>query len=533
MKEIGKIFKTMGIKKGSLMILLIVAYSLSAFIPIRYIQRMIDGINISNYEKALMEIIISGILYMIFQFLSQFLYATYNYYSEKLQNEFARDMRITMFGHLLSADELKLKNVEHSKLSNGIIEDTQYISENYYKVLVTCIVSVVNFVIGFVFMTSINLYLSLLIIPLGMITSFCANKIEAKTEKNVTLRKEVTEKTWKLYSEGIRGIKNIRVFDRENRYYNEINTISSELCKINTRQSMIEQYGGCIIGTFYMFTIAIIMLVSAIFVLGSKVSFGGLLALVMYNHMLVDPLLNLIEARQNMIKLKISVSRLENVLTIDKLDKEVNNTSINQIKMDNISFAYDTKKILSNFNAIFEKGKKYCIVGKTGTGKSTLLNLITGYLTPDAGSITIVSNAGTCYENMIPERISYMLQGGYLFNTSIKENIRFANPIMTQEQLDKLVEECCLKEVCERVTENVGDDGELLSGGERKRVQLAICLAKSNSDVIILDELSSSLDKATYVEIMKNISKYFEDKIVIFVEHYYTESEYYDEVIKL
>ena len=85
----------------------------------------------------------------------------------------------------------------------------------------------------------------------------------------------------------------------------------------------------------------------------------------MYNHMLVDPLLNLIEARQNMIKLKISVSRLENVLTIDKLNKEVNNTSINQIKMDNISFAYDTKKILSNFNAIFEKGKKYCIVGKT------------------------------------------------------------------------------------------------------------------------------------------------------------------------
>ena len=134
---------------------------------------------------------------------------------------------------------------------------------------------------------------------------------------------------------------------------------------------------------------------------------------------------------------------------------------------------------------------------------------------------------------MIPERISYMLQGGYLFNTSIKENIRFANPSMKQEQLDKLVEECCLKEVCERVTENVGDDGELLSGGERKRVQLAICLAKSNSDVIILDELSSSLDKATYVEIMKNISKYFEDKIVIFVEHYYTESEYYDEVIKL
>lgn len=293
----------------------------------------------------MMPLIISGILYMVFQFLSQFLYASYNYYSEKLQNEFARDIRINTFRHLLRADELKLKNVEHSKLSNGIIEDTQYISENYYKVLVTFIVSIVNFVIGLVFMTSINLYLALLIIPLGLVTSICSNKIEAKTEKNVEMRKTVTERTWKLFSEGIRGIKNIRLYDRDNRYYKEVDTISSDLCKINVRQSRIEQYGNCVIGTFYMLTIAVIMLVAAIFVLGEKVSFGGLLAIVMYNHMLVDPLLNLIEARQNLIKLKISVSRLEKVLTIDPLDKEVNNVVINQIKMDNISFAYDNKNI--------------------------------------------------------------------------------------------------------------------------------------------------------------------------------------------
>ena len=126
-----------------------------------------------------------------------------------------------------------------------------------------------------------------------------------------------------------------------------------------------------------------------------------------------------------------------------------------------------------------------------------------------------------------------MTQSGYLFNKTIDENIRFANPNIDEEKLALIKSDCCLDEVCNRVKDTIGDDGKLLSGGERKRVQLAICLAKQNSDVLIFDELSSSLDEAIYEKTINNLNKYAKDRIVIFIDHHNKFSGYYDEIIEL
>ena len=126
-----------------------------------------------------------------------------------------------------------------------------------------------------------------------------------------------------------------------------------------------------------------------------------------------------------------------------------------------------------------------------------------------------------------------MTQVGYLFNKTIDENIRFANPSIDEQKLALIKSDCCLNEVCQRVKGAIGDDGMLLSGGERKRVQLAICLAKQNSDILLFDELSSSLDELTYEKIIKNLDKYSKDKIVIFIDHHNKFSGYYDEIVEL
>ena len=90
-------------------------------------------------------------------------------------------------------------------------------------------------------------------------------------------------------------------------------------------------------------TIAVIMLVSAIFVLNGSLSFGGLLAIVMYNHMLVDPLLNIIEARQKLIRLNISVERMEQILKLEKLKKEKKDIAVDKVSFENVSFSYGAK----------------------------------------------------------------------------------------------------------------------------------------------------------------------------------------------
>ena len=528
-----KVIKKLGLGRFVILLTIIILYSLAAFIPVKFMQSMIDAVYLDSYQKAIKQILISGTFYVVFQALSQFLYALYNFCGDKYQNEYARDIRNNVFEHILEVNDLKIKAVEKSKLSNGIIEDTQYISENYYRILIDCMVSVVNFVIGFIFLTSINLYLALIIIPLGLVTSFCSKKIENYTEKNVALQKETTEKNWKLFSEGIQGINNIKVFDEHGNYLKKIKKVSGELCNINVKQSKIQNFGGGIIGTLYMMTIAVIMLVSAIFVLNGSLSFGGLLAIVMYNHMLVDPLLNIIEARQKLIRLNISVARIEQILKMEKLKKEKKDIAVNKVSFENVSFSYGDKSVIENFNYVFEKGKSYCLEGKTGTGKTTILNLLVGYLTPDNGKIKIVSDDDSEYENIILNRVSYMLQNGYLFNATIEENIKFANPKISDEEMDELLTKCCLLEVKERVGKEIGNDGNRLSGGERKRVQLAVCLAKKDCEVYVFDELSSALDKNTFDAIKNNIQEYLKNKIAIFVEHYNIEKELYDDVIRL
>lgn len=533
MKTLMRILVTLRLKRAVFLLLIILAYSFSSFIPILFIQNLIDAVSLSSFDTALIRILTAGGLYIIFQFLSQYLYASYHYYGDKLQNEHAMNIRNTLFAHLLKANELKVKGNDYSQISNSIIEDTQYIADNYYRVLIVDIVAVINFIIGFIFMASINLYLALIIIPLGLLTSLCSKRIDRRTEQNLEQQKTLTEKTWKLFSEGVRGLKNIKIFDRQGFYQERIKSTATDLYRTNINQSKIENYGSCIVGALYMTTIALIMLFSAIFVYKGMLSFGGLLALVLYNHMLVDPLIDLIENRQKTKKLSISIARLEQVLSIEELDKERIDSTINVISFDNVSFSYDQLSVLHDFNARFEKNRKYCISGKTGTGKSTIVNLLTGYLTPDSGSIIVVSSEGKEYKNIIPERISYMIQGGFLFNTSIRDNIRFANPDIGEKQLGEIIRACCLEEVCERVSGNIGDDGNLLSGGERKRVQLAVCLAKPFSEVLIFDELSSSLDASTFRLILNNIQGFMKGKIVIFIEHYFVDKQDYDEVIKL
>lgn len=527
------ILKKMGAKRFLFLLIFILAYNFSSFIPILFIQKLIDSVDLIATKDAIIRIIIYGTLYMLMQLLNQLFYAIYNYVCDRYQNQYAEKTREQIFRAILEADEVSFKKENFEQLSSKIIEDTHYISENYYKIVVTGIVSIINFFIGFWFMSQISFYLSLIIIPLGLVSSFCSNRIEKMTEKNLDEQKEVTEQSWKLFGEGIRGVKHIKLFDGTGRYFQNVKSISNQLCAVNIKQSKIENFGNFVIGTLYMVTIGIIMLVSAIFVIYHRITFGGLLALVMYNHMLVDPLLNLIETRQKMIKLHISIERIRKILDLKKYERKRDDTDIRLIRVEHVTFGYDTKLILTDFSYEFTRGKIYCIVGETGRGKSTLVNLLAGYLTPSVGSIVYVSPKNQEVRDIVPTHISFMVQNGFLFNATIDENIRFANPKMSESQLVHLKEICCLTEVCNRVQDSIGDNGNKLSGGEKKRLLLAICLTKEDSDVLIFDELSSSLDHQTFQKILKGIEPLLKERIVIFIEHYRIEKDAYDAIIEL
>lgn len=180
-----------------------------------------------------------------------------------------------------------------------------------------------------------------------------------------------------------------------------------------------------------------------------------------------------------------------------------------EVKLENITHGFNKRKLLINCSYNFEKGKKYVIKGESGIGKTTILNLICGYIQPQEGRVIVLEN----------KIIEYMFQEDMLFqNLSILQNIELKIGALKEKNID--VEHYKISEYLKKVglEEMKHEKLALLSGGERQRVQIVNSLL-SNPDIILLDEPTSKLDEKNKKKIMELIEKCFENKTLIIVSH--------------
>ncbi len=502
----------------------ILAYSLSSIFPVFLIEKIVDSINISDVNNSIRSIIFFGISYLVIQALAQFLYSLSNLIAEKTQINFSMSLQKRFFANLLTNP---INDDNSITIANKLIEDTRFISDHSFTCITIFFRSIFTFIIGLCFMCKINVVLTLIIFPVGLFVSLISKQIEIRIEKLVDEQRKTNEKLWMLFSEGIRGVKTLYLYDQKRIYYSKLCQEMGNLKQISYKQSKTNNYGSSIVNTLYMFAIGIILISSAIFVTQGWISFGGLTALIMYNHMLIDPLLEFFECRKELINIKISLERILSLLNDNKEQRKIYSGRISKIKLDSISFAYDSteKYILNDISYSFEIGKKYVLFGQSGSGKSTLIKLISNFLTPNVGTVSYISNDSII--DASPD-IAYLMQDGFLFDDTIENNIKIANPGINRLQLEQLIKDCLLEDVVTRLEGNtIGENGSHLSGGEKKRVLLAQTLSRSSASIVIFDELSSSLDDSTFEVLLFNVQKYIENKISIFIEHN-SSCEFYD-----
>lgn len=206
------------------------------------------------------------------------------------------------------------------------------------------------------------------------------------------------------------------------------------------------------------------------------------------------------------------------------------------IEVKNMSFAYeDGSEILNNINLKFEKGKSYAVVGSSGSGKSTLLNMLMAGNEVYGGEILY---DGTELKKINGESlydlVSMVQQNVFVFNSSIRDNVTMFRDF-DETEINEALEKAGLKELIEeRGDEYVcGENGNLLSGGEKQRISIARCLLKKSS-VLLIDEATAALDNATALSIENSILN-IEDVTRIVVTHRFNESimQKYDEIIVL
>ena len=342
-----------------------------------------------------------------------------------------------------------------------------------------------------------------------------------------------------LLDENISGNDLIKIYNAEdsekNKFFNIINTIRQQRFKVDLAGGLNTSIVNALIGL----SLACVVYFSSTFLVMSA---GDFLAYFTAMGMLVKPaktLININKPLQQAIVAGKSVFDLIDETPEDNSSNQPMNAVTGDIRYENVSFSYDNEKSsLNQINLTISNGETIALVGSTGSGKTTLVNLLTRFYSPTSGKITI-NNENINEFDLVSYRsnFSYVDQNVRLFNDSISGNIAFGQKDkMSLERITNAAKISNSNEFIEKLDNKydseIGEDGVTLSGGQRQRLSIARAIAK-DSPILILDEATSALDSATEKLVQSAINKMQKGRTTIIIAHRLSTIKNADRIIVL
>lgn len=366
-------------------------------------------------------------------------------------------------------------------------------------------------------------FLSLATLPIAGIAMIWMLK-----DKNVQFQK--TQTTTKVLNdtavEYVGGIEVIKAFGKAESSYKRFADAAKE-----NANSFIEWMRTCIIPFSLGMVIAPATLLSvlptgALFTMNGSLSLTEYIMILIISCGLISPLITVMSYNDDITKATSIFTEIDDILNLTELKRpEVSNklNTVHDITLNNVSFGYGEKEVLHNFSLKIPDGTVTALVGPSGSGKSTVARLIASLWDVQGGNIKI---GGVDIRDMslsdYNAQIAYVSQDSFLFNTSIRENIRMGKPSASNEEVEKIARKSgCYNFIMglENGFETiVGGSGAHLSGGERQRISIARAMLK-NSPILILDEATAYTDPENEAIIQKSISELSREKTLIVIAH--------------
>ncbi|WP_233117519.1 thiol reductant ABC exporter subunit CydC [Aggregatibacter actinomycetemcomitans] len=344
-----------------------------------------------------------------------------------------------------------------------------------------------------------------------------------------------------FFLDSIRGMKEIQLFGNEQKRLQEIHQHSKKIdqafLKIKQQEGNVRSFTEIAVSFFNI----VILLVGLTLFAYDKIDFVGLLVAVILLMSGYGPVIALSNLSNNLLQTLASGERVLALLAEQPELKDVENgvsiTDVQQIKVENVSFAYAQEQILSDVNLHINKGEILGIHGRSGSGKSTLLKLIMRFYDPQQGSICI-NDTDLKHINTVNLRdnIAYITQQTYIFNETIYENILLANRNATKEQVIEAAKKASIHEFIMSLPEvydtKITEMGNNLSDGEKQRIGIARAFLH-NAPIILLDEPTSNLDSLNEAMILQSLLNVKAEKLIILVSHRASTMAICDQVIPI
>lgn len=445
----------------------------------------------------------------------------------KLNGKVNFDLKKDMLESLTSFEMKNFDNTNSGLFISRLNKDTTELSElfDYITDDFSGVILNISFIVYVLF---INLYLGLFLILNIIITYMLSSKKLYYYKKTRKAYKENDENLVGSYTDLVRGIREVKNLNLKSVFLENINrqqkdTISSEIKNIDTRRTWNRW-----IKSIQHIMDFIFVLLSVYFIMNNELTISSFLIIFLYKNKVLTLIDYISEIREKLADGKIAATRVFDIINFNNFSKETYGTfkmnNLNgTIKFDNVCFSYGGTELFKNLNLEIKPNKMIAIVGKSGEGKSTILKLINKSYKIDDGKIYIDNvDLNELDETSIKNNISIVSQSPYIFNLSIKDNIKLSNPNATEEEIISVCKQTQIHDDIIKMDNGydtlVGENGVILSGGQKQRIAIARALIKQ-SKIILFDEATSSLDNNNQEQIKKVMKKLSNNHTIIIVAH--------------
>ncbi|MEM2919082.1 MAG: ABC transporter ATP-binding protein [Candidatus Altiarchaeota archaeon] len=457
-----------------------------------------------------------------------------NYILEIFKEKLLLNLRLSMINHILSLPLSFFKEKDPGYILSRITNDTYETQGIFADNLLTIISNILTFLIGIFALFYIHWKLALISIILLPIYVFSGNVTGYKIRRHSAVIQENASILGKLLGEVLLGIFTIKIFAKEEESIHNLKKLLEKNYRDNIKMSIIRSINSIFSSFLGGFGMLIVLGYGALEIINGRLTIGKLVAFNSFLSYLYNPLSVLIGINAQFQRSISAIKRILEIISIPvELDKggSASKETILKLKkirgeviFQNISFSYnDKEEVLKNINFEVKPGEVIAIVGRSGAGKTSLVNLLLRIYEPTRGSIFIDGIDITKIPiKHLRETIGYVSQDPFLFHGSIIENIKFAKKDASDNEVFKAVRLSGLHDILQKLSLDYNDDvgvlGTKLSGGQKQIVSIARVFLK-DPKLLIFDEATSNLDYETENILKKAINNLTKGRTSFIIAH--------------
>ncbi len=526
-KQIKEMYKISGYHKQFLILFIIIVGSAILDIKaIPYLVRQMIDIDIPNNNVK--SLIIFGFIYITFLLVSCYITLKHCDMRSILERKIQRDLREKVFNKM---QVTKTKFYDENDIGvilqflQGDVNDAGRMFADIITEMV--FMGIIRFSIYSVFLMFVDLKITFIILLLYIIGYLVTLYFNKKTISLINNIRKVNMEIYSKVNEGVQGFLTIKILNIIQKKENELKQLLKEYEVTNNKLEKNVSIYNNLFAFIVSLSTAIIIYFAGIKVTSGIMAYVEIMLLIQYSDSLNFEFKWFIKHLTNFNKSFISFSKILKFLKLDNIEnieEGKNLKNINLIEFSNVQFSYTGyEKNIRNLSFTLNKNEKLALVGRTGSGKTTIVNLLCRFYEPVKGKIKINNKDYLEYSiSSLRKKIGYVMQDTYIIDGTLIDNIRYVNNNITNEEIENIFKKLKLHEKIIKLKDgyntNINNNIDIFSTGEKQMINFARVMA-IDCDVVILDEVTSTLSYESEMLVNNAIEEVTKGKISIIVAH--------------